>query len=132
MSDSVEFERAVTVIYGIDAATSLACRLLLESAFYEVTPLPHDEYKFEIKIDRKELLNIIPAITKGTTTAEITILLRYADSFDYEDLSEVFWRVISDAKDKGKLDLPGSENSEHEGVRIECSSVEHIFANWHN
>lgn len=52
----MNFERAFTVVSGIESATALAGKLLRESAFYEMTPLPDDQYQFAVKIDRKELL----------------------------------------------------------------------------
>jgi hypothetical protein len=53
----MNFERAFTVVSGIESATALAGRLLLASAFYEMTPLPGDEYQFAVKVDRKDLLD---------------------------------------------------------------------------
>jgi hypothetical protein len=50
------FERAYTVVSGIESATALAGMLLLESAFYEMTPLPDDKYQFAVKADRQDLL----------------------------------------------------------------------------
>jgi hypothetical protein len=120
----------VAVVAGLDAANALACRLMLESAFFQVTPLPCDEYEFAVKTDRQDLLHPVPVSIKETATAEITILLQYADAFDYEELGNIFHRAIDAAHVKGALDLQGGDNSEHQGVRIPCVKVNRVFANW--
>lgn len=51
------FERAFTIVCGAESATALASKLVLESAFFEVTPLPDDAYQFAVKSDRKDLLD---------------------------------------------------------------------------
>lgn len=43
-------------VTGPEAATALAAKLVEESAFFQVTPLPDDEYEFAVKIDRQSLL----------------------------------------------------------------------------
>ncbi|WP_282366567.1 hypothetical protein [Pseudomonas sp. PS02290] len=40
-------------VTGIEAAKALAEKLLEESAFYQVTPLPAGEYEFAVKLDRQ-------------------------------------------------------------------------------
>ncbi|MDD1011086.1 hypothetical protein M5G27_26805 [Pseudomonas shahriarae] len=47
---------AFKMVTGTEAATALAARLVEESAFFQVTPLPDDEYEFAVKIDRESLL----------------------------------------------------------------------------
>lgn len=44
-------------LIGIAAAKALAEKLLEESAFFQVTPLPAGEYEFAVKVDRKSLLD---------------------------------------------------------------------------
>lgn len=44
-------------LIGIEAAKALAEKLLEESAFFQVTPLPAGEYEFAVKVDRKSLLD---------------------------------------------------------------------------
>lgn len=50
------FKRATAIVAGIEAANALASKLIMESAFFEMTPLPDGEYQFSVKEDRKELL----------------------------------------------------------------------------
>jgi|LNAP01.1.fsa_nt_gb hypothetical protein len=47
---------AFKMVTGTEAAKALAARLVEESAFFQVTPLPGDEYEFAVKIDRQSLL----------------------------------------------------------------------------
>ncbi|WP_116894787.1 hypothetical protein [Pseudomonas savastanoi] len=52
-------------VTGTEAATTLATKLVLESAFFQVTPLPDDQYEFAVKIDRETLLDD-PVLTTKT------------------------------------------------------------------
>lgn len=131
MLDHTVVDHEVAVVTGLDAANALACRLLLGSAFFQVTPLPCDEYEFLVKADRQDLLSTVPDTEKETATAEITILLQYKTGFDYEELGDIFHRVINGANVKGELDLQEADNSAHQGVRVPCVSVDRVFANWH-
>ncbi|MBU0521641.1 MAG: hypothetical protein KJ643_05275 [Gammaproteobacteria bacterium] len=47
---------AFKMVTGTQEATALATKLVLVSAFFQVTPLPGDEYEFAVKIDRESLL----------------------------------------------------------------------------
>jgi hypothetical protein len=51
-----KFEWAFTTVEGVDASLKLAGKLLLESAAFNVVPLPDDFYEFSVKEDRKDLL----------------------------------------------------------------------------
>lgn len=53
-----QFDRAFTTVVGFEASHALAGKLLKESAYYEVTPLPDDVYEFAVKVDRKDLLPV--------------------------------------------------------------------------
>lgn len=48
-------------VLGADTASALALHLNASSAFYTFTPLPDDQYQFEVKEDSKALLAVIPA-----------------------------------------------------------------------
>lgn len=48
--------RAIASVVGVEASGALAGKLLVESAFFAVTPMPDDVYQFEVKVDRKDLL----------------------------------------------------------------------------
>lgn len=52
---------ASKTVLGAEAASALALHLNASSAFYTFTPLPDDQYQFEVKEDSKALLAIIPA-----------------------------------------------------------------------
>ncbi|KZN20443.1 MULTISPECIES: hypothetical protein [Pseudomonas] len=51
-----KFEWAFITVEGVEASLKLAGKLLLESAAFNVVPLPDDFYEFSVKEDRKHLL----------------------------------------------------------------------------
>ncbi|SDJ10670.1 hypothetical protein [Pseudomonas abietaniphila] len=50
-------------VVGVQAATSLAAKLIAESAFFQMTPFPEDEFEFAIKDDRASLLENSPVVS---------------------------------------------------------------------
>jgi hypothetical protein len=72
------FTRAIASVVGAQASNVLASKLLVESAFFEVTPLPDDEYQFTVKADRQGLLQgaaLFPADDdKPFARASVTVL----------------------------------------------------------
>ncbi|MBX8557009.1 hypothetical protein K5D56_26230 [Pseudomonas cichorii] len=58
--------------------------------------------------------------------AEITFHAEYPDTFDFEDLRTIFHRALDDAKERGLLDLPASENTES-GEVVKCTA---IYPDW--
>lgn len=47
---------AFKMVNGTQATTALAAKLVRESAFFQVTPFPGDDYEIAVKIDRESLL----------------------------------------------------------------------------
>jgi hypothetical protein len=61
-------------------------------------------------------------------TAEISLHLEYADTFEVENLLVAVKKVLGHAKDKGALNLSGAENSDSQGVEIKCTGIGRIWA----
>ncbi|WP_095158322.1 hypothetical protein [Pseudomonas sp. Irchel 3E13] len=58
--------------------------------------------------------------------ADITFRVAYPEAFDFEDLRTIFHRAFDDAKERGLLDLPASENSDS-GEEVKCMA---IYPDW--
>ena len=59
--------------------------------------------------------------------AEVMIELEYAEAFDFEDLRAIFHRVLAEAHEHKKLDLPAAGN---DGVEVKCVSVGRVWPEW--
>lgn len=70
-------------VLGTDASTALALHLNASSAFYTFTPLPDDQYQFEVKEDSKALLAVIPS--------SVSSVAAQADHFALQALEAVGW-----------------------------------------
>lgn len=73
----MNFERAYVTVSGTEKAIKLATKLVQASAYYEMTPLPDNEYEFAVKADRKELLKTKSA--KAHEIADEVVLNHDAD-----------------------------------------------------
>jgi hypothetical protein len=64
-------------VNGTQATSALAAKLVQESAFFQVTPFPGDDYEFAVKIDRESLLADQVGTNSNTRTyedADLTVM----------------------------------------------------------
>ncbi len=62
--------------------------------------------------------------------ARVCLDLDYTESFDYEDLREIFHRVLDDALAQKRLDMRGEDNAETPATRIECIRIVRVCPDW--
>ena len=67
-----QFKLFTRTVVGVQAAKSLAQHLISESAFFQVTPLPDDEYEFSVRDDRRSLLVSEPVDIDSTATDTVS------------------------------------------------------------
>ena len=54
------FDLTCKTVAGVAAAQALAVKIVSESAYFTVTPLPDDEFEFAVKVDRKDVFEDAP------------------------------------------------------------------------
>lgn len=104
-------ELAFKMVNGTQATTALVAKLVQESAFFQVTPLPGDDYEIAVKIDRQSLLS-----------DQVDTRLRTYEDADFTTMNMaglVSWYV----KNVGYDPVADYPNTDLEELRARCTEM---------
>lgn len=110
---------AFKTVNGTLATTALAAKLVQESAFFQVTPFPGDDYEFAVKIDRESLLDDQVEINTNTKTNTNTRTYEDADFTTMDMAGLVAWYV----QNVGYDPVEDDPTTELEELRARCTEM---------